>query len=206
MIVFPQPRTKSDHSVEQALQSRRTVRDFDARAAIGQADLGQLLWAAQGITGDEGRRTAPSAGMTYPLVLYVVVERVTGLASGVYRYDPRQHALAVVAKGSVIDKLEKIVSRDGVVANAAVAIIFASSYESTVAKYEERGVIYAHYEVGHASQNVYLQAQSLGLGTVAMGAFAEDAVFALAHLPEDEVALYVMPVGKPESANPCQII
>ena len=51
-------------------------------------------------------------------------------------------------------------------------------------------------EIGHAAQNVCLQAVALGLGSVVIGAFRDDEVKAIAHLAEDEQAVYLLAVGK----------
>ena len=62
--------------------------------------------------------------------------------------------------------------------------------------YGERGVRYVHMEVGHAARNVYLQAVSLGLGIVVIGAFNDDGVEKLLQMQDDEQALCIMPVGR----------
>jgi hypothetical protein len=97
---LPAPRLQGTVSLETALSQRRSLRGFGA-APLTAAEAGQLLWAAQGITGAQGERTAPSAGATYPLVLYLVAGRVEGLADGVYRYLPPGHRLQGVVKGDV---------------------------------------------------------------------------------------------------------
>jgi SagB-type dehydrogenase family enzyme len=69
-------------------------------------------------------------------------------------------------------------------------------YDRTTVKYGERGIRYAHMEAGHAAQNVLLQAVSLNLGTVVIGAFQDEQVRRVLHLPEGEHPLYIMPLGR----------
>ena len=95
-IALPAPSREAGMQIERTLQSRRSVRDF-APEPLTLAQVSQLLWAAQGLTSPEGFRTAPSAGALYPLEVYLVVGDVSDLAAGVYAYDPRQHALELVA-------------------------------------------------------------------------------------------------------------
>jgi len=105
LIELPQPKRIGTVSVEQALQSRRSVRTFGPQP-LNIEEVSQLLWAAQGLTG--GRfRTAPSAGALYPLEVYVAVRNVEGLDVGVYRYRPEAHALSVVRQGDVLDSLSR---------------------------------------------------------------------------------------------------
>jgi SagB-type dehydrogenase family enzyme len=82
------------------------------------------------------------------------------------------------------------------VKNAAAVIVFSAVYERTTAKYGERGIRYAHIEVGHAAQNIYLQAISLDLGTCAVGAFTDEEVREVINIPGEEHPLYIMAVGK----------
>ena len=82
----------------------------------------------------------------------------------------------------------------GVSAGAAV-FAFTVVERRTTRKYGPRGVRYVHIEVGHAAQNLALQATALGLGTVTVGAFDDAVVARLLHLPEGEAPLYLMPVG-----------
>jgi nitroreductase len=168
-IMLPEPRTTGEISIEEAMLHRRSVRRY-TKEAITLNDLSQLLWAAQGITSEEGFRTAPSAGALYPLEVYVVAGNVDGLAGGVYRYPQ--------------------------ITDASVDIVFAAVFERSTAKYGERGVRYAYIEAGHAAQNVYLQAESLGLGVCAVGAFYEQEVSELLALSRDETPIYILTVGK----------
>lgn len=195
LIPLPEPRRASPTSVEEALAQRRSVRDYRDEP-LTLAELGQLLWAAQGITDPAGFRTAPSAGALYPLELYVVAGNVESLPPGVYRYSPRQHALAHLAEGDRRNALAGAALGQGAVREGAAVLVFAAIYARTTGKYGERGIRYVHMEAGHASQNVYLQAVALGLGTVTIGAFYDDRVKNVVGMADDEQPLYLMPVGR----------
>ncbi len=80
--------------------------------------------------------------------------------------------------------------------NAAADLMFSAVYERMTAKYGERGIRYVHMEAGHAAQNVLLQAVSLDLGSVVIGAFHDEQVRAILHLPDREQPLTIMPMGK----------
>lgn len=183
-------------SVERALLERRSVRQYQD-APISLAELGQLLWAAQGVTHGSGLRTAPSAGALYPLEVYVAVGNVDGVAAGVYHYNPQQHELARIEPGDRREALSQAALGQDAVRDAAAVIVLAAVYERTTGKYGERGVRYVHIEVGAAAQNVALQAVALGLGTVYVGAFHDDQVAGVLSLRDEEVPLCLLPIGRP---------
>ena len=64
IIALPEPDLDGSATLEQTLVRRRSQREF-APDELPLDTIGQLLWAAQGITDDEGHRTAPSAGATH---------------------------------------------------------------------------------------------------------------------------------------------
>lgn len=195
-VKLPAPRTDGDTSVEQAIQRRRSVRAY-RDAPLSLAEISQLLWSAQGITEPrDSRRTAPSAGATYPLEVYVVSGNVAGLPKGVYKYRPVDHEIARVRDGDVRKELAAAALGQSWVEQGAAALVFSAVYERTTRRYGERGIRYVHMEVGHAGQNVHLQAVSLGLGTVVVGAFDDDRVRRIVGMPDGEHPLYIMPVGK----------
>ncbi|KAF5427780.1 Nitroreductase [Candidatus Methanophagaceae archaeon] len=194
-IKLPAPDYRSNTSVEEALSKRRSVR-FYSGEDLSIEVVSQLLWAAQGITGTG--RTAPSAGALYPLELYLVVGDVDGLDKGVYQYRPVEHELEKAVTGDLRVELSKaaVGQNQEHVRDAAVDLVFTAVYERTTGKYGERGFRYVHMEAGHAAQNVYLQAVSLKLGTVVIGAFIDDKVKELVNAEEQEEPLYIMPVGR----------
>lgn len=194
-IKLPEPCNTSNTSVETALSQRRSIRAYSADN-LTIKEVSQLLWSAQGITSPGGGRTAPSAGALYPLELYLVVGDVEGVGKGVYRYRAEEHELEKVTDGDIKAKLADAALGQECVRDGAINIVFSAVYERTTRKYGERGIRYAHMEAGHAAQNVYLQAVSLDLGTVVIGAFNDSKVAKIVNLGERENPLYIMPVGR----------
>jgi SagB-type dehydrogenase family enzyme len=194
-VSLPDPGLDSDTSVEEALRERRSVRTF-ADEPLSLAEAGQVLWAAQGITDEHGRRTAPSAGARYPLEVYLVAGAVSGLEPGVYGYDPGGHRLVRVVAGDLRDELRAAALDQEAASSAPAAIVITAFPERTTARYGERGMAYVYMEAGHAAQNVYLQAEALDLATVAIGAFNDEEVRRILNLSGNETPLYIMPIGK----------
>jgi SagB-type dehydrogenase family enzyme len=191
------PRTSGSVSVEEALAARRSIRDYaDESLTIDQ--VMQLLWAAQGITNTEySFRTAPSAGGTYPLEIYLVARAsgVVGLEAGIYRYEPRNHALIRMVKGEFSGQLMAAALDQEWVGAAPVNFVITAVFERTTGKYGERGTRYVWQETGHAAQNIYLQAVALGLGNVVVGGFHDTEIQKVLQLSDHEMPAYVIPIG-----------
>jgi SagB-type dehydrogenase family enzyme len=195
-IKLPQPSLQGRLSVEEALNKRRTVRHF-ARRGLDLAQVSQLLWGTDGISDPRGLRTAPSAGATYPLEIYLVVgERgVTGLVPGLYHYRPQSHSLKLTQEGDLRAAVARACLHQTWMAEAPVMVVFAAEYRRCMARYGERGVRYTHMEVGHAGQNLFLQAEALGLACGIVGAFQDRTLSGILQLPSPHEPLLVMPVG-----------
>ena len=195
IIDLPEPQYDSDVSIEQSLLWRRSIRSYTGES-LTLPQVAQLLWAAQGVTDPTGFRTAPSAGALYPLELYVVAGDVQDLSPGVYRYEPLEHRLVRTVEGDKRVELADAALGQYFVGEGAIVIVFTAVYERTTGKYGDRGIRYVHMEVGHAAQNLCLQAAAMGLGVVTVGAFYDEEVGELLDLPGDEQPLYVIPVGR----------
>ncbi len=182
-------------SLEKALRGRRSVREY-SRAPLSLEDVSQLLWAGQGVTSRDGLRTAPSAGALYPLEVYLVAGEVPELVKGVYQYRPSGHELAQVLSGDQRSRLAAAALEQYWLTEAAVMFVLSAVYERTTKKYRRRGTAYVHMEAGHVVQSISLQAVALGLGSVVVGAFEQDRVSQILGLPESEVPLGLMAVGK----------
>jgi SagB-type dehydrogenase family enzyme len=158
-------------------------------------ELGQLLWATQGVTAADGRRAVSSAGALYPLEIYAVIGQVSAVTPGVFRYFPASHEVVLVAPGFQREKLGEAARRQGWIATAAAIMCITGVFPRTTAKYGARGRSYVYMEAGHAAQNFMLQAVALGLGATIVGAFDDEAVARLLHLGADETPLCLLPVG-----------
>ena len=195
-IKLPEPKYDSDTSIEQALQTRRSVREYKDEP-LTLIEISQLLWAAQGITdSNRGFRTAPSAGALYPMNVYIVINEVDGVANGIYTYKPHLHELVLVRSGNLRNDLTAAALGQSCVRESAAVIVFSAVYERTTRKYGNRGIRYVHMEAGHAAQNIYLQTVSLNLGMVAVGAFRDEEVRKILNMSEKEQPLYILPVGR----------
>jgi SagB-type dehydrogenase family enzyme len=198
--ILPAPRTAGEMSVEQALSERRSRRNFQD-TAISAEQLSQILWAAYGITQPRpdaqrgGLRTTPSAGAIFPLQIYVVIGNVEGIEPGVYRYISEEHKIVQIVAGDVRNALADAALGQNSVRNAPAIVAYSADFAVMLPRYGERGIMYTYIEVGHSAQNVYLQAEALGLGTVAVGALVDDDVAEVLNLPENETPLYLMPFG-----------
>lgn len=174
-------------SVEEAIARRRSRRSFK-RIKLTKKQLSQVIWSAE---------KAPSAGATYPLELYVVIgaDCVEGINAGVYHAERGYPQLEVHKEGDLRAELAYACLSQTFIAHAPVSFVLAAEYERTTRRYGDRGVRYVHIEVGHVSQNIYLECEALGLATVAIGAFYDEAVERVLNLPKQHRPLYVMPVG-----------
>lgn len=195
-IELPSPRKDSKVSIEKALEKRRSIREYTNKP-LSLFEVSQLLWAAQGITEPLRKfRTAPSAGALYPLELFLVVGNVKDLESGIYHYNIPSGNLILYKKGDFRKELAVAAVDQEWVENAAMDIVVCAIYERTTKKYGDRGKRYVHIEVGHVGQNIYLQAESLNIGVVVIGAFYDDMVQKILEVEEEVKPLYIISVGK----------
>lgn len=185
----------NENGVTGALLYRQSRRDFAVKP-LEVKQVATLLWSAGGVNidGVSGpTRTAPSAGATYPLDVYLVAGAVDGLKAGVYRYDHINHELIALREGDRRKELANIAGNQGFIVDAPVHIILVAFYERTTGRYGERGVRYVHMDAGYYSQNIYLVAEEMGLGAVAVGAFCDDSLKEFLHT--DGEPLLVMSTG-----------
>ena len=192
IVLLPEPQIESTISLEEALSSSSATRHY-SELPLAVNDISQLLWAAQGIADEEGNRTVPSISSTYPLVLYLITENVTDLKSGSYLYIPAEHELAIIKDGNII---EEIVLPSDQTAKSAAYIIVAADFEEAIDGPVADTEKFVYMEAGRAAQNIYLQATSLGIGTVITVNFKEEQIESAAGIPAYLKIIYIMPVGE----------
>ena len=195
--------------VREAIATRRSTRDF-SDAAVSLEELSFHLWATQGITAvqrdDAGAivqrfRAAPSAGARYPLETYLAINRVTGLAPGVYRYLPNEHELVVIREDAQISsKLMAACYGTPSVGGAAVVFIWSAVPYRTEWKYTYLAHRMIAMEAGHVCENLCLAAESCCTGACAMLSYHQPRVDELLGLDgKEEFAIYLACVGKPKA-------
>ena len=196
-MMLPRPNHKGSLSVEEAIKHRRTVRSFSSMP-LKKEYLSQLLYAAQGITEDRGfKRSTPSGGALYPLDVYTVVgeQGVIDLDAGVYHYIPSDHRIEHVTAGDKREALAIASLNQVWMAVPPLNFVITAEYSRISSKYGERGVRYAMVEAGHVGQNIFLQAEALGLGAGIVGAFEDIKVINVLGIHKKHEPLLIMPVG-----------
>ncbi len=197
----------SEITLSQVFSQRRTVRNY-SDASIPLQVLKKLLWAGQGITGPDGKRTAPSAHAIHPLRLYLGVNRVVGLEKGLYEVDPSDHGLKQVSDSDLRSALTKaaIDNPQWIMDAACVIIICADMVTPSQAFVDQkpfgsRGARYVYLEAGAAAQNLQLQAVAEGLGSVWVGGFNDEATADVLGLRAPLAPIIQLCVGYPASTE-----
>jgi SagB-type dehydrogenase family enzyme len=188
IIQLSEPEKTGRMSLEQAIASRRSQRDFLPQP-LTLEQVGQLVWAAQGQEPGQRYRTAPSAGATYPLELFVVIP------DGLFHYLTNEHAIEQLTGQDLRARLSSAAWGQEFIAVAPLTLVLAAEFDRTTMRYGNRGIRYVYMEAGHAAQNVHLQAESLGLGSVAVGAFDDAGVKKVLSLSGDLEPVYMVTVG-----------
>jgi SagB-type dehydrogenase family enzyme len=189
-IELPKPKLDGAISLEQAIERRRSVRAYAPRP-LPVDMIGQLLWAGQGVTSPNGRRASPSAGASYPLELYAVT------AAEVMHYLPKGHRAETRVSPDLRPQLQALAVNQASVGAAPLVIVVAADPSRLSQRYGDRAKPYTGHEVGHAAQNMLLQAVVLGLAAVPIASVdGAGAARALA-LPAGQTVMYLIPVGFP---------
>ncbi len=192
-----------DVPLAELLRRRTSSRAFSTAATLPVASLGRLLYASYGLNGQreiDGQRLharpAPSAGSLYPIELYVAVQRVDGVDDGLYHYDARAHELELRRPGRVHAQLADMTIGQTMLADANVVVLMTAVFARTMWKYKQRGYRYVWLDAGHVGQNLYLVADALGLGAVAVGGFYDRELHRLLALPDaEEAVVYLVCAG-----------
>jgi SagB-type dehydrogenase family enzyme len=203
LVGLPRPEEIQVEALElrAAIENRVSVRQY-AETPLTLAELAYLLWSTQGVKHVEGNyvtlRTVPSAGARHALETLVLANRVQGLAPGMYRYLPIEHKLLEVDLQPGIAEMvtQACWNQRMVLASAATFVWVAVPYRMTW-RYGQRGYRYLHLDAGHACQNLYLAAQSVGCGACAIAAFSDEDMSRTLGIDGEELfAIYVATVGK----------
>jgi len=187
MTRLPPPRTEGGGTLTEALQLRRSTREFSHKP-ISQQLLSDLLWAAFGVNRPgEGGRTAPSAYNHQEIDIYVFV------ATGVYRYAAKEHALETLAEGD----FRALTGAADFARTAPVSLVYVADHSKCVKARAWEVEKHAYVDTGFIGQNVYLFAASESLGSVFHESVDRGAVAEKLGLRRDQQVTFAQAIGYP---------
>jgi len=198
-IKLPSKQLSEKTSLGYTLGKRGSCRYFDKKS-LTLKEVSNILWAGQGINDKQNnvRRTVASAGAVYPIEIYISVREdgVHELEAGIYRYNSKNHTVQKISDSEITEKLSAACFNQKFIQQSSFNVLIASDNSKTKELYEERGDRYVFMEAGATTQNVYLEAVELNLGTVVIGAFDDEKVKELFGI-DRLVPIAIMPVGIP---------
>ncbi len=180
-------RVLGEASLADALQNRRSSREYDARPLPPEV-LSGLLWAAWGVNRTDGRRTAPSAINRQEISIYVAT------AEGVFLYDAPGHALQDVRA----EDLRAATGKQPYAASAPVNLVYVADLDRAAGHSDEERLLFAGMDTGFISQNVYLFCAAMGLATVVRAYFDPAALAAALGLGPRQRPMLAQCVGYPK--------
>jgi SagB-type dehydrogenase family enzyme len=191
VIQLPEPNKSGAVGVETAINTRRSAQQF-ADKPLNYAQIGQLLWAGQGIIDkQQGLRAAPSADAMYPIELYLVTHE------GLFVYNPEENSLKQISTLDMRKQLSVAASGQGLVENAACDIIIAGSIRKAATKYGNKAQRFVLLEAGYVAENIQLQTVSMGLTSLPVGSFEPRNITRICELPGELEPLLIVCVGYP---------
>jgi SagB-type dehydrogenase family enzyme len=203
-LVAHQDLAVGDMPLRKVIARRRSRRQFTGEP-LSLEELSFLLWATQGISqtltqGGEivrALRTVPSAGARHPFETYLLVNRIEGLETGLYRYLPLEHRLLLLQLGEHLVQEVHAATYDQYVLDSAVVFIWTTIPYRTEWRYSFISHKVIAQDSGHLCQNLYLASEAVGAGTCAIGAYDQDKIDAILGVDgKEEFTIYIAPVGR----------
>jgi SagB-type dehydrogenase family enzyme len=197
-LLVPKKRSNSLYST---ILTRKSRRKFN-NAEISKKELSEVLFYSAGILNrqktkslDDTRRAYPSAGGRYPPEIYLSINGLKWIASGIYHYNVIEHSLELMILGDQRKRLNKFVYQE-MVLKAPITFIISGVLNRTQVKYGPRGYRYVLLDIGHLAQNLYLVATNLKIGCCTIGGFSDDKINNYLDLNENEQVIYMGVLGK----------
>jgi len=167
-----------DLSLSQLIEERESLRKYVDKPLTVE-ELSFLLWGTQGVKSYSEKsltkRTVPSAGARHPFETYLLVNNVSSLSPGLYRYLALEHKIArLPGRKNINQELTEACLKQKHVETSAITFIWVAVPIRTVWRYSQRGYRYIHLDAGHVCQNLYLLAEAIDCGVCAIAAFDDD--------------------------------
>jgi SagB-type dehydrogenase family enzyme len=198
-ITLPSPEFDESISFWNVIKNRQSTRSFKNKY-LSLMDLSLLLFGITGLTRKYPHfafRTVPSAGGLYPIETYPIVNNVEGLDSGIYHYNILEHTLELLKIGDFRKEVAEGCLGQIMAYKSAVNFLWTAVIDRSKWKYLQRCYRYIYLDAGHIGQNLYLIAESLGLGACTIGAIYDDELNRLLDIDGlNESTIYVGVLGK----------
>lgn len=184
-VKLPEPDKNVSMTLYQALQQRKSVREYSTKD-IDDMKLSQLLWAAVGINRPDGHLTAPTAVNAQDITVYVCRK------DGAYLY---------VAKDNTLQKVSDKDLRESVAANQKFAAVAPISLVIVTDNVKFRGgstngpTISGAIDAGYVSQNIDLACEALGLCTVPRATMDKETLKKELKLTDSQNPILNHPIG-----------
>lgn len=165
-------------------------------------EISTILFYSAGITckeegGDYSLRSYPSIGSRYPLELYPITFRNSGVEAGIYHYNVKLHSLESIAEGDFTNQIVHCTHNQEWIKNAGMILLLSAVFKRSEILYGERGYRYVLFEAGHLAQNISVVSNRVGLGCSTIGEFLDDELNKLLDLDGvNESILYIVVVGR----------
>jgi len=185
---LPPPRRQGGATLMDALNRRRSVREYQERPLDVQT-LSDLLWAAFGINRPSGDRTAPYWRHV------MVIDVYAAMADGVWLYEPLSHSLLPHQSAD----LRALTGRQDFVASAPLNLVYVAHGERMTDVQPTDRRLFASVDTGFIGQNVYLFCASEGLASVFRGAVDYPALEKAMQLPAEQFVTFAQTVGYPKA-------
>ena len=203
LISLPDPAEFSVPEIDlrTAIERRHTVRSYSENPLTIE-ELTYLLWVSQGVRHVSSRpstaRNVPSAGARHAFETYLLINRVNGLESGLYRYAAIENGLLHLPSDENIgQQLAHACNDQSQITKSAVTFIWVAVVERMYWRYAERGYRYLHLDAGHVCQNLALGAEQVGCAICPIAAFNDELLNHTLNLDGEELfVIYLASVGK----------
>ena len=186
-IQLPDPQVTGGKTLNEALLNRKSTRAFSSKKLDLQT-LSNLLWSAQGVNRNDGRRTAPSALNSQETSLYLILEE------GVYCYDAFKNQLVLIAEGDHRD----LAGTQEYTHSAPVTVIYVADFAKLKIESKEDRIRYASADVGFIGQNIYLFVANNGLAAVFRASLDRPALVKCLKLNDKQEVLFAQSIGYPQ--------
>lgn len=206
LVDLPDPKSLvvPDVNLRQLIEDRYSVRAYSEQA-LTLVELSYLLWCTQGVKKVTDHpvtvRNVPSAGARHAFETYLLVNRVDGLAAGLYRFLAIEQKLVTLSlEAGLAEALTAACHKQGQVLHSAVTLVWAAVTERMTWRYGTRGYRYLHLDAGHVCQNLYLAAESIQCGVCAIAAYEDEDVNRFLGIDGvEQFAIYLASLGKKAS-------